>query len=104
MLSCLKLLPKTKPQELFRRLHQEGGWWLDHCKRRRTKPMIPTKPVPSKPSVLGSGTVDAVDPTKAVLAQPVPLKPTQMWTARPLIFAAVAFVTVKLRVVGRPDC
>ena len=52
----------------------------------------------------GSGTVDGVDPTKAVLAQPVPLKPTQMWTARPVIFAAVAFVIVKLRLVGNCAC
>lgn len=54
--------------------------------------------------MLGSGTGELVVPTNVVLLHPVPSKPTQRWIARPEIFAAVAFVTVKLRVVGNCAC
>lgn len=74
-------------------------------KRRRIKPAMPTSPVPSKPSVPGSGTVGGgftgVDDVEKQVAKPpvvgsIPHAGPTRWIPRPVIVAPEALVKIRL--------
>ena len=64
----------------LQRFRIKSGLLHPYDKKRRRRPAIPTKPVPSNPSVLGSGTAAGGEPVvaKPVRAQPPELSRTQM--------------------------
>src|SRR5690349_16345855 len=84
---------KTKPRDCSRG-QAEGGNQGHERKRRRIKPAMPTRPVPSKPSVPGSGTVGGgftgVDDVEKQVAKPpvvglVPQAGPTRWIPIPVI-------------------